>query len=215
VTFYADQTGEFTKQLRNGTTVNGTFDSAEDDLEGSWTEIVDFPEGRYIDKISRMANVLITVPDSEYSISLSETITFNSGREESTDIDITVEESEDVKTTKIDVEKANGAQGTFTITETEEVADLVGEWYTWNQYFIEIEAQYYADGSGHLLYRVYLPPYQEGNEPFIVAEYFFSPDASGEGTLIHNGITYLIKFFGGDQGEISHGSKKSQFNLFR
>jgi len=62
---------------------------------------------------------------------------------------------------------------------------------------------------------VYVPPYQEGNDPIIVAEYFFSPDASGEGTLVHNGITYLIKFFGGDQGEISHGSKKAQFDLFR
>jgi len=215
VTFYPDQTGVFTKQLRNGTTVNGTFDSAEDDLEGSWTELIDFPEGRYIDKISRAAEVLITVPDSEYSISLSETIIFNSGREESTNIDIEVEEEEDIKTTKIDVLRANGAQGTFNITETEEVADLVGQWYTWNQYFIDIEAQYYADGSGHLLYKVYEPPYEEGNEPILVAEYFFSPDASGEGTLIHNGITYLIKFFGGDQGEISHGEKKAQFNLFR
>lgn len=215
VTFYPDKTGEFSKQLRNGTTVNGTFDSAEDDLEGSWTEIVDFPEGRYIDKISRMADILITIPETTYSISLSETITFSSGREESTNIDIEVEESEDLKTTEIDVLRANGAQGSFTITETEELADLVGNWYTWNQYFIEIEAQYYADGSGHLLYRVYEPPYEEGNEPIIVAEYFFSPDASGEGTLVHNGITYLIKFFGGDQGEISHGGKKASFNLFR
>ena len=65
-----------------------------------------------------------------------------------------------------------------------------------------------------MIYRVYEPPYEEGNEPIIVAEYFFSPDASGEGTLVHNGITYLIKFFGGDQGEISHGGKKALFNLF-
>jgi len=215
VTFYPDKTGEFTKQLRNGTNVSGTFDSAEDDLEGSWTEIIDFPEGRYIDKISREAEVLITVPYTAYTISLSEIVTFSSGREESASIDIEVEEGEDVKTTEIDVLKANGAQGSFTVTETEEVAELDGEWYTWNQYFIEIEAQYYADGSGHLLYRVYEPPYEEGNEPILVAEYFFSPDASGEGTLVHNGLTYLIKFFGGDQGEISHGSKKAQFNLFR
>jgi hypothetical protein len=215
VTFYPDKKGEFTKLLRNGTTVSGSFDSADDDNEGSWTEIIDFPEGRYIDKISRAAEVLITIVDSEYTISLSETITFSSGREESASIDIKVEKSEDVKISKIDVLKANGAQGSFTVTETKEVAELVGEWYTWNQYFIEIEAQYYADESGHLLYRVYEPPYEEGNDPILEAEYFFSPDASGEGTLVHNGLTYLIKFFGGEQGEISHGNKKTQFNLFR
>lgn len=215
VTFYPDKTGEFTKQLRNGTTVSGTFDSAEDDLEGSWTEIIDFPEGRYIDKISRAAKVLIIVPYSNYTISLSETVIFSSGRVDSARICIHVEEVEDVKTTEIYVRKANGAQGTFTLTESEEVSELVGEWYTWNQYFIEIEAEYYTDGSGHLIYRVYEPPYQEGNDPILVAEYFFSPDASGEGTLVHNGLTYLIRFTGGDQGEIIHGSKKAHFNLFR
>jgi hypothetical protein len=215
VTFYPDKPGEFSKQLRDGTTVSGTFDSAEDDLEGSWTEIIDFPEGRYIDRISRMAEVLITDPYIAYTISLSETVVFSSGREESASIDIEVDEVDDVKTIIIDVLKANGAQGTFTITKSEEVSELVGEWYTWNQYYIEIEAQYYADGSGHLIYRVYEPPYQEGNDPVLEAEYFFSPDASGEGSLVHNGLTYLIKFTGGDQGEISHGSKKAQFNIFR
>ena len=70
VTFYPDQTGEFTKQLRNGITVSGTFDSAEDDHEGSWTETIDFPEGRYIDQILRSAEVVITVPDKKYEISI-------------------------------------------------------------------------------------------------------------------------------------------------
>jgi hypothetical protein len=162
-----------------------------------------------------MEKISITVPYTDYNISLSETVIFSSGRVDSARIDIQVEEVEDVKTTEIEVRKANGAQGRFTITESEEVSELVGEWYTWNQYFIEIEAEYYTDGSGHLIYRVYEPPYQEGNDPILVAEYFFSPDASGEGTLVHNGLTYLIRFTGGDQGEIIYGSKKTHFNLFR
>jgi hypothetical protein len=215
VTFFPDQTGEFTKQLRNGTTVSGTFDSAEDDLQGSWTEIIDFPEGRYIDQILRSAEVLNTIPDKEYVISLAETTIFSSGREETASIDIKVGQGYEVKTTEINVEKANGAQGSFIVTETDELATLAGEWYTWNQYFIEIEAEYYSDGSGHLLYRVYEPPYQEGNDPILVVEYFVSPDASGEGTLVYNGLTYILKFSGGDQGEISHGDKKAKFNLYR
>jgi hypothetical protein len=215
VTFYPDQTGEFTKQLRNGITVSGTFDSAEDDNEGSWTETIEFPEGRYIDKILRSAEVVITVPDKIYEISLDETVLFSSGREESASIDIEVEEREDVKTTKIDVLKANGAQGSFTISETDEVSELDGQWYTWNQYYIDIAAEFYADGSGHILYNVYEPPYQEGNDPILVVDYYFSPDGSGTGNLVHNGLTYLIKFTGGDQAEISHGDKKAQFNVFQ
>ena len=215
VTFYPNETGEFSKQLRNGTKVNGTFDSAENDHVGSWTELIDFPEGRYVDKISRSAGIVITIPDKEYEISLAETITFSSGSEKSATIDIKVTENDGVKTTEIDVLKANGAQGSFTITETEEVSELEGQWYTWNQYFIEIEAEFYSDGSGHILYSVYEPPYEEGNDPILVVDYFFSPDASGEGTLIHNGLTYLIKFTGGEKGIISHGEKEAEFNLFR
>jgi hypothetical protein len=215
VTFYPNHTGEFTKQLRNGITVIGTFDSAEEDNEGSWTETIDFPDGRYIDQILRSALVVIIVPDKEYEINLDETMIFNSGREESSGIDIKVNKDDNVKITEIDVLKKNGAQGSFTITETEEVAELVGDWYTWNQYFIDMAAQYYSDGSGHLLYSVYEPPYEPGNDPILVVEYFFSPDAFGEGSLTYNGLTYIIKFSGGDQGEISQGNKKAQFNLYR
>jgi hypothetical protein len=66
-----------------------------------------------------------------------------------------------------------------------------------------------------LLYSVYEPPYEPGNDPILVVEYFFSPDAFGEGSLTYNGLTYIIKFSGGDQGEISQGNKKAQFNLYR
>jgi hypothetical protein len=215
VTFYSDQTGEFTKQLRNGTTVSGTFDSAEDDMEGSWTETIDFPDGRYIDKILRSADILITVPEKQYEISLAETVIFSSGTERSANIDIAVNEYEGIKTTQIDVKKANGAQGSFTVTESEKVAELVGEWYTWNQYYIEVEAEYYSDGSGRVAYKVYEPPYEEGNDPILEVEYFFSPDASGEGTLVHDGLTYLIKFTGGDKGEIRLGDRRAEFKLFR
>jgi hypothetical protein len=48
-----------------------------------------------------------------------------------------------------------------------------------------------------------------------VVDYYFSPDGSGTGNLVHNGLTYLIKFTGGDQAEISHGDKKAQFNVFQ
>jgi hypothetical protein len=195
-------------------TVSGTFDSAEDDLEGSWTETIDFPEGRYIDQILRSAEVLITVPHRQYEISLAETIILSSGQERSATIDIKVNESYELKTIEIDVEKGNGASGSFTVTETEDVTELVGEWYTWDQYFIDIRAEYYADGSGHIKYSVYEPPYEEGNDPILVVEYYFSPDGSGEGSLVHNGLTYLIKFTGGDQGEISQGNKKAMFNLY-
>jgi hypothetical protein len=44
--------------------VSGTFNSIEDDQKGAFTELIDFPEGRYVDKINKSAIVEITLPDS-------------------------------------------------------------------------------------------------------------------------------------------------------
>jgi len=213
ITFYNDYTGVFSKQFRNGTTVSGTFDSAEEDGIGSWTELIDFPAGRYIDEIHRDAQVLIT--ENLFNATFNQQILFSSGRIDSLSINIQIEEVNDVTITVISAEKANGASGTFTITESEDTKQMTGEWTTWDGHFIKSEAEWYEDGSSHLIYMVYAPPYQPGDEPVIVAEYFFSPDGSADGTLTYEAITYLIKLSDNLKGEISHDGKKAEFNLFQ
>jgi len=81
VTFYADGTGIFSKTLRNGTTISGTFDCVEypDDLEGSYSETIVFPEGRYLDKITNSVIISLTYPDSIFNGNFSKIIYFSSG----------------------------------------------------------------------------------------------------------------------------------------
>ena len=195
--------------------ITGTFNDVKDDLNGSFFETIDFPAGRYVDKISKAAEVSITLPDSIFHASLSRAVYFSSGRIDSSHVDIVVQHDNGNKTTALDVTKANGAHGTFLIEENSEMAVLSGQWTTWNEYFIIVTAEYYSDGSGHIHYEVFEPPYQQGNSPVLVVDYYFSPDGSGNGTITHDGNNYQVNFKSLDQAEIILGNKSRTVNLYR
>ena len=134
---------------------------------------------------------------------------------DSANISVSTRFTQDNKVSDLQVLKANGAEGTFHIEENAEMAILSGEWTTWNDYVIMISAQYYSDGSGHVHYEVFEPPYQPGNTPLMVAEYYFSPDGSGNGSITHEGNTYQVLFSGTDQAEVVSGNKRTTLNLYR
>ena len=215
VTFYPDYSGEFAKKLRNGTTVSGSFNSVEDDQKGYYNETTDFPAGRYIDKIYKSAVVSITVPDSVFKVEFEEAIHFDSGRIDSSFVGIETEQDGEIKKTELRVRKANGAYGTFYVEETEEEARLTGEWTTWDEYFITIEAEHFYDGSAHIHYEVFAPPYKPGDDPILIADYYVSPDGSGQGTVSHNGEMYTVLFDGSEEAEIRQGDKSTRLNLFQ
>ena len=215
VTFFPDHTGEFSKQLRDGTTVTGSFNSVEDDLQGTYTETVDFPEGRYVDKIYKSASVSLTLPESIFNAEYEEIIYFSSGRMDSSHVTLESQEVAGNKTTNLTVYKPNGANGEFTIVENEEGSTLVGEWLTWNEYYITINAEYYFDESAHIHYEVFAPPYTPGDKPILVADYYLSPDASGNGTISYKGEIYQISFDGSTELIISSGEKNTRVNLFQ
>jgi len=217
VTINNDNTGSFSKKFRDDTTVNGTFDSVEDDLNGSYTELIDFPPGRYLDKINREAYVWITLPDTIFNALFTEAVYFSAGNIDSSSIGLTVQEEAGQKTTVFEITKKNGAHGVLTIVETEDEVNLDGTWTTWNGYFILIDAEYYFDGSGHVHYEVYASEqsYNNGEEPIIVVDFYFSPDLDGEGTLSYEGETYKITTDESGQGRISKGGKSATFNLYQ
>jgi hypothetical protein len=214
VTFYPDHTGDFARQLRDGTTVTGSFNSIEDDQQGSYNEIIDFPAGRYVDKIYKSAIVSLTIPDSVFSAEFAEEVHFRTGRIDSSNVGIKTQQVGDIKKTELRIRKANGAYGTLVIEESEEEAQLTGEWTTWNDYYITISAAYYYDGSARIHYEVFAPPYTPGDTPILVVDYYLSPDGSGSGTLSHNGQIYSILFDGSEQAEIRQGDKTSKIDLF-
>ena len=122
LTFNGDHTGSFTRQLRDGTLITGTFNDVKDDLNGSFFETIDFPAGRYLDKITKSAVVSITLPDSIFHASLSRAVYFSSGRVDSSHVDIVIHHNDGIKTTALEVTKANRAHCTFLVEESSEKA---------------------------------------------------------------------------------------------
>jgi len=216
-TYNGDYTGSFEKLFRSGKHVSGTFDMIEDDLHGAWTELVQFPSGRYIDKIEREAEVEILLPDSSFVASLFEAIYFSSGNVDSSSMDIAVSVSNGVKTTVLDITKKNGANGTFTIVENSEQTDIDGTWTTWDGHYIVSSAELYIDGSGHVHYEVWssFTSYNNGDDPILVVDYYFSPDNEGNGTLSYEDKTYEITADDTGRGTISRNGKSKQFNLIQ
>jgi hypothetical protein len=215
VTFYANYTGEFSKQLRDGTQINGTFNRVEDDGEGWYNEQIDFPAGRYLDKIIKSAMVQFTQPNTVFTAEFAEQIFFSSGRIDSIQIAWISQNIEGMRITTLEVHKANGAHGSFTVHELDGESVLTGNWTTWNEYYILIDAEYYFDNSAHIHYEVYAPPYNEGDDPILVADYDISPDGSGSGTITYQGEVYEVSFDGLDQAVMTRGGKRARINLFQ
>lgn len=214
-TFYTDNTGSFTKSRRDGTVISGTFNQLEDDGYGSYTSMIDFPSGFYLDQILRAANIWI-VSDVEVRADYAEKIIFGNGNIDSTQTSVVVTENDGVATTVMDIVKRNGAHGTITVTESEDVSTLDGNWTTWDEYYIIVDAEYYVDGSGHMHYEVYLneDAYNNGDTALIIADYTFSGEQGGEGTLTYNGIQYNIEFDGSGTATISDGTDTQTINMY-
>lgn len=214
VTFKSDNTGSFTKKRRDETLIYGEFDSVEDDLHGYYSETIDFPAGRFVDKIMKSAEVSLTLPDSVFNADFREYVHFNSGRVDTSTVAIQVDELGGVKTTILNIRKPNGGNGQLEIVETESETALNGQWTTWNDYYIIVTAEYYFDGSAHIHYEVYAPPYTEGDNPIVVADYYISPDQSGTGNLSHNGNSYDLNFEESGQATISLDGQSKTINMF-
>ncbi len=170
VTFKNDGTGTFEKKMRNDILVSGTFNSVEDDLHGSFSETIDFPAGKYIDKIVKSAEVTITLPDSIFNAQFSEAVYFESGKVDSQHVALEVFEDGGVVNSTFDITKSNGAHGTINVQESENEASLAGNWTTWDGYYILVTAEKYFDGSSHLHYEVFASEeaYNNGEEPLLI-----------------------------------------------
>ena len=189
----------------------------EDDLHGSYSETIDFPAGRYIDKIVRSAEVSITLPDSIFNANFSEVVYFESGKVDSEQVVLRVSEEAGVTTSVFEISKSNGAHGTITVNETENESNLTGNWTSENGSYTVLSAEYYFDRSSHLHFEVFESEeaYNNGDAPLLVADYYFSPDQTCTGTLSYQGETYDVNFDESGEGELSQGGKKSKINLFK
>ncbi len=214
-TFNTNHTGSFTKTRRDGTVVSGTFDQVRDDGLGSYTSLIDFPAGYYLDKIAKEASM--TLINDILTVQFAQKIFFATGKIDSSNSTITVEETESGTVTTITAQKRNGAHGTITVTELDDgTSSMSGVWTTWDGYYIIVSAEYYIDGSSHMHYDVYTneDSYNNGDDPIITADYNFTGEAGGEGTLTYNGTEYDVVFDGSGKAEISDGTSTRTINLY-
>jgi antitoxin component YwqK of YwqJK toxin-antitoxin module len=215
ITFYANNTGEYEKKFRDGTVVSGTFDVLEDDLQGSFTQLIDLPAGRFVDKIMKSAQVWITLPDTVLNAIYDEIVYFKSGDIDSAHIDIEFQEEAGVIIAAFTVKKKNNAHGSFEYMGYEDGSGtLTGDWTTWNEYYILLEAEYYVEGSAHIHYEVFAPPYTPGDDPVLVVDYDILPDGSGEGTITYQGEIYTITFEKFGEAIITKDGAETQINLY-
>lgn len=215
VKFYTDNTGEFEEKKRNGTVVSGRFNSLEDDGEGSWEELTDYPEGRYIDKIQKSAQLWLTLPDSILTIKLVETKYFRTGKVNTDSARIITQEQSGVKNSTLHYYKHNGEHGTLHVVENEAGSTVEGNWTTVDDFYILLNAEYYIDGSGHIHFEAYTTEadYRNGVDPILVADYYFSPDGSGSGTLTYQGKKYELIFDESGEAKVALDDKSTTINL--
>jgi len=216
-TFNGDNSGTFSKLRYDGTTVTGTFNQVNDDGQGSYAATVDFPNGYYLDKIEKAAAMWLQGIDSVFTATYAEKIFFSSGKIDSSNSSITVNNTEGGVVTTISATKPNGAHGTITISEVVDgTSTMSGFWTTWDNYYIVVSAEYYMDGSSHLHYDVYQneAAYTNGDDPLIVADYNFNGEQGGDGTLTYGDTVYNVTFDGSGEATISDGSNTKTIPLY-
>ncbi len=217
VTFRPDNTGEFEEMRRDGTRISGRFDSVEDDGEGYWEETTDFPDGRFVDQIFKSAQLSFDNSNASLTTRYTETITYTTGKSVTDSALVIAREENSTRYTTIHYYKHNGEHGTLDITEADSNSTLDGHWSTADGFYVVIHAEYYADNSGHVHFEVFASEtaYQNGDAPLIVADYYFSPDGSGNGTLTHNGRNFDITFDDSGNGNISTDGQTKQIRLYQ
>jgi len=217
VTFNNNGTGTFSREFRNGTTVSGSFNTVEDDLEGFYASTTTFPGGFYLSEIYTLAEVSIDPLMESFVGAWSERITFRNGAVDSGHVDISVSVDDDTRTTELDITRINGAHGHLTIVGTDDLSTLNGWWVTFDDYYVAVTGEYYFDGSGWLRYEVYEneTAYMNGDEPVMIAEYNFTADGGAIGTITSNGETYDVELDATGQGTLIGQTGRKTINLYR
>lgn len=192
-TFNVDGTGTFSQERRDGTQVEGTFDSAEEDGAGSYSQTTTFPAGHDPVSISESGDFTIDASDSTINGSFEREVTYQD-RTESESVIVNQTLVGEVKTTTLTVENSDGSNGFINIVESPDVDQVSGEFTNADETFVIFSAQSYSDGSSHLKLKLYASEvaFEAGEEPIVCGEFDLYPDGSGHGEVREGDKTYEI-----------------------
>ncbi len=193
-TFNVDGTGTFSESRRDGTQIDGTFDSAEEDGKGGFSLTTTFPAGHDPVSVRESGEFDINSSDSTISGSFEREVTLLNGDVEKESVMVSQVRVGDVLTTSLNVENADGSNGHITITESPEVDQVSGEWTNTDETFLVFTAESYPDESAHLDAKVYANEvaFEDGAEPIASAVFDFYPDGSGMGVVTEDGKIYDV-----------------------
>lgn len=192
--FNVDGTGTFSESRRDGTQIEGTFDSAETDGKGGFSLTTTYPAGHDPASVRESGEFNINASDSTISGSFEREVTLLNGDVEKESVTVNQTRGGDVLTTSLDVENTDGSKGNITITESSEVDDVSGEWTNVDETFVVFTAQSYPDESAHLDAKVYenKAAFDNGDDPIASALFDFYPDGSGMGVVTEDGKIYDV-----------------------
>ncbi len=215
VTFLTDNTGTFSRTLRNGVSVSGSFDQAWDDGVGSYQATWSFPAGNYLTSIFRSAAVTADTLAGLFNANFFEKITFATGDIDSSRIIISKDFVQGVTT--YDITRRNGAHGQLKVQELDDLSVMTGYWVTYDSFYVDIRAEYYSDRSSYLIYKVYenQAAFDAGADPIVVAEYNFAPDGSGTGIVTADGVKYEVELDETGVGQILRNGVRKTINMYR
>lgn len=213
-TFGNNNSGSFTREGRDGINVTGSFDRVFDDGRGFYNATTTFPDGGYIKSIVKNAIVAYDSTTMRFDADYHELITFAADSVDSAHVVVYRDDMNGVS--GMTVTRRNGAHGSFVFQNTDNLNLMTGFWVTRNSYYIDIRAEYYLDGSSYLHYKVYTneASFSGGDDPIVDAEYNFSADQSGSGTISYQGKTYDVTLGSNGQGSILLGGKKRTIRIY-
>ncbi len=194
VTFNVDGTGSFSELRRDGTQVQGEFDSAEGDGEGSFSLTTTFPSGHDPSSIRESGTFSINPTDETVSGRFEREVVRLNGDKELETVQVSQQRSGEVLSSTLEVQNADGSHGTLTVVEAPDVTQVSGEWTNPDETFMIFTAQAFSDESAHLVFDLYQSEdaFRNGADPLVSGKLDFFPDGSGKGTITEGDQIYDV-----------------------
>ncbi len=215
-TFNGDNTGSFSREFRDGTTVTGEFNDVADDGNGYYRSLTDFKSHKYLDTIYKSATVNWDSLAETFDASFFRSVRFLTGDSSYASILIASDGNTGIST--IEISRHNGANGKFNVQELDDVTLLTGWWITRDSLYVTVSAEYYGEGSGVFSYAVYTnkASYDNGDAAIATAKYNFSPVGDGTGIItLADQSTIEVSFNENGFGKLRQNGEVKTFNLFR
>ncbi len=192
-TFTTDGTGSFEEDRRDGSQVRGTFDSAENDGQGSFSLTTTFPANHDPKVVAESGTFAWNSADSTINGTFERVVTRLDDTTESESVTVSQSRVDDLLTTTLEVDGADG-NGRLTVTETPDLEQIAGEWNNPDGTFVKFTAQSFPDGSAHIEGEEYASAaaFQNGDEPTTTGVFDLYPDGSGQGVVTEGDDVYDV-----------------------